>query len=89
MATQLKIVNPGAEGGSLEVSEKAFGREFNEALVHQVVTAYMAAGRAGTDAVAIAADPSSIVAKASAVGRSAMSLARPCAIASCSRRRAS
>jgi large subunit ribosomal protein L4 len=48
MATQLKIVTPGAAGGSLEVSEKAFGREFNEALVHQVLTAYMAAGRAGT-----------------------------------------
>jgi large subunit ribosomal protein L4 len=48
MATQLKIVSPGAAGGSLEVSEKAFGREFNEALVHQVLTAYMAAGRAGT-----------------------------------------
>ena len=48
MATQLKNVTPGAAAGSLEVSEKAFGREFNEALVHQVVTAYMAAGRAGT-----------------------------------------
>ena len=48
MATQLKIVSPGAAGGSLEVSEKAFGREFNEALVHQVLTAYLAAGRAGT-----------------------------------------
>jgi large subunit ribosomal protein L4 len=48
MATQLKNVTPGAAGGSLEVSEKAFGREFNEALVHQVLTAYMAAGRAGT-----------------------------------------
>jgi large subunit ribosomal protein L4 len=48
MATQLKIVSTGTAGGSLEVSEKAFGREFNEALVHQVLTAYMAAGRAGT-----------------------------------------
>ena len=48
MATQLKIVGGKAAAGSLEVSEKAFGREFNEALVHQVVTAYMAAGRAGT-----------------------------------------
>src|SRR5512139_1145008 len=47
MATQLKIVD-GAGAKSLEVSEKAFGREFNEALVHQVVVAYMAAGRAGT-----------------------------------------
>ena len=48
MATQLKIVGGKAAAGSLEVSEKAFGRDFNEALVHQVVTAYMAAGRAGT-----------------------------------------
>jgi large subunit ribosomal protein L4 len=48
MATQLKIVSPGGLSNSIEVSEKAFGREFNEALVHQVVTAYMAAGRAGT-----------------------------------------
>jgi large subunit ribosomal protein L4 len=47
MGTQLKIVS-GAAGASLDVSEKAFGREFNEALVHQVLTAYMAAGRAGT-----------------------------------------
>jgi large subunit ribosomal protein L4 len=46
MATQLKFASGAA--GSLEVSEKAFGRDFNEALVHQVVTAYMAAGRAGT-----------------------------------------
>jgi large subunit ribosomal protein L4 len=46
MAMQLKLQN--AAAGSIEVSEKAFGREFNEALVHQVVVAYMAAGRAGT-----------------------------------------
>jgi large subunit ribosomal protein L4 len=32
-------------GGSVEVSEVAFGRDFNEALVHQVVTAYLAGGR--------------------------------------------
>jgi large subunit ribosomal protein L4 len=32
----------------VEVSATNFGREFNEALVHQVVTAYKAAGRAGT-----------------------------------------
>jgi large subunit ribosomal protein L4 len=47
MATQLKLQNDAA-AGSIEVSEKTFGREFNEALVHQVVTAYMAGGRAGT-----------------------------------------
>src|SRR5512139_3724885 len=45
MATQLKLQQG---GNSIEVSEKTFGREFNEALVHQVVTAYMAAARAGT-----------------------------------------
>jgi large subunit ribosomal protein L4 len=45
MATQLKLQTG---GDPIEVSEKAFGREFNEALVHQVVTAYMAGGRAGT-----------------------------------------
>lgn len=35
---------------SLEVSDDAFGQAFNESLVHQVVTAYMAGGRAGTHA---------------------------------------
>ncbi|MGH8261409.1 MAG: 50S ribosomal protein L4 [Steroidobacteraceae bacterium] len=43
----LKMVNG---GDGLEVSEATFGRELNEALVHQVVTAYRAAGRAGTKA---------------------------------------
>ena len=35
-------------GGTVEVSDKTFGREFNEALIHQVVTAYMAGARQGT-----------------------------------------
>ena len=38
------------EGSSVELSDVAFGREFNEALVHQVVVAYMAGARAGTRA---------------------------------------
>ncbi|NNF15214.1 MAG: 50S ribosomal protein L4 [Gammaproteobacteria bacterium] len=37
-------------GAAVEVSEVTFGREYNEALVHQVVTAYMAAGRSGSKA---------------------------------------
>ena len=37
-------------GGSLEVSDDTFGTKFNEALIHQVITAYMAGGRAGTKA---------------------------------------
>ena len=36
--------------GSVDVAEAAFGAEFNEALVHQVVTAYLAGSRAGTKA---------------------------------------
>ncbi|MCG8536851.1 MAG: 50S ribosomal protein L4 [Pseudomonadales bacterium] len=37
-----------ASGGTVSVSEVAFAKEFNEPLVHQVVTAYMAAGRQGS-----------------------------------------
>ena len=41
---KLKLVS----GSDLEVSEATFGQKFNETLVHQVVTAYRAASRAGT-----------------------------------------
>ena len=44
---KLKFANGGAE---LAVSDAIFGKEFNEALVHQVVTAYRNAGRSGTKA---------------------------------------
>ncbi|WP_456415522.1 50S ribosomal protein L4 [Thiolapillus sp.] len=37
-------------GASLQVSDAVFGADFKEALVHQVVTAYMAAARSGTKA---------------------------------------
>ena len=37
-------------GNAIEVSNATFGRDFSEALVHQVVTAYLAGGRAGTKA---------------------------------------
>jgi len=37
-------------GGTVEVSDQTFGREFNEALIHQVVTAYLAGARQGTRA---------------------------------------
>src|SRR5471032_1186549 len=43
----LKLVNG---GGELQVSDAAFGQQFNESLVHQVVTAYRNAGRSGTKA---------------------------------------
>jgi large subunit ribosomal protein L4 len=39
-----------APNGNVEVSDEAFGREFNEALVHQVVVAFMAGARQGSRA---------------------------------------
>ena len=36
--------------GSVEVADSAFSAQFNEPLVHQVVTAFLAGGRAGTKA---------------------------------------
>ena len=43
---KLKVAN----GAELAVSDAIFGKEFNESLVHQVVTAYRNAGRSGTKA---------------------------------------
>jgi large subunit ribosomal protein L4 len=37
-------------GGSLQVSDDVFGAEYKPGLIHQVVTAYLAGGRAGTKA---------------------------------------
>ena len=36
------------KGAKLTVSDEAFGREFNEGLVHQAVVGYLAGARAGT-----------------------------------------
>lgn len=48
---ELSIVKPGnAEAGKVSVSDVAFAREYNEDLVHQVVTAYLAGARQGTRA---------------------------------------
>ncbi|HVC00645.1 MAG TPA: 50S ribosomal protein L4 [Steroidobacteraceae bacterium] len=46
---KLKLRNAGSTA-EIQVSDAAFGRAYNEPLIHQVVTAYMAAGRAGTKA---------------------------------------
>jgi len=46
---ELKVINEKGEAQkSVDASETLFGREFNEALVHQVVVAYHANGRQGT-----------------------------------------
>ena len=48
---ELKLHNvAGAETGAIEVAEATFAQPYNEALVHQVVVAYMAGARAGTRA---------------------------------------
>ena len=48
---ELSVLKPGnAEAGSVSVSDATFAREYNEELVHQVVTAYMAGARQGTRA---------------------------------------
>ena len=47
---KLKLVSKGAHAQDIQVSDATFAREYNEALVHQVMVAYMAAGRAGTKA---------------------------------------
>ena len=48
---ELSVVKPGnAAAGTVSVSEATFAREYNEALVHQVVTAFLAGGRQGTKA---------------------------------------
>ena len=48
---ELSVAKPGnSDAGTVSVSDVAFAREFNEDLVHQVVTAYLAGGRQGTRA---------------------------------------
>lgn len=43
-------LNLAADGGSVEISDTTFAREFNEALVHQVVVAHLAGARQGSRA---------------------------------------
>jgi large subunit ribosomal protein L4 len=48
---ELKLLNDqGQAGSTLQASDALFGRDYNEALVHQVVTAYMANARSGNRA---------------------------------------
>jgi len=48
---ELKVINAqGQVSGSLSVSDALFAREYNEALVHQLVTAYLANARSGNRA---------------------------------------
>ncbi|MBG58213.1 50S ribosomal protein L4 [Porticoccus hydrocarbonoclasticus] len=47
---ELTIATPKGSAGTIEVSEVAFGKEFNQDLVHQAVTSYLAGARQGTRA---------------------------------------
>jgi large subunit ribosomal protein L4 len=48
---ELRVIDEqGQSTASVSASDRAFGREYNEALVHQVVTAYLANARSGTRA---------------------------------------
>jgi large subunit ribosomal protein L4 len=48
---ELKLLNDnGEQASTLQVSDALFGREFNEALVHQIVVAYLANARSGNRA---------------------------------------
>jgi large subunit ribosomal protein L4 len=46
----LKLISKGAQAQDVQVSDATFAREYNESLVHQIIVAYMAAGRSGTKA---------------------------------------
>lgn len=45
---ELGVVNIDGKENKITVSDESFGAKFNEGLIHQVVTAYLAAARAGT-----------------------------------------
>ena len=48
---ELSVVKPGrGDAGTVSVSEATFAREYNEPLVHQVVTSFLAGARQGTRA---------------------------------------
>ena len=50
MTMELKLIAHDGKSSTHAASDALFGREYNEALVHQVVTAYQANGRQGTRA---------------------------------------
>jgi len=50
MGLQIPALNQQESIGHLEVAEAVFGQSYNETLVHQLVTRYLAAARAGTKA---------------------------------------
>jgi large subunit ribosomal protein L4 len=50
MGLQIPALNEQDSSARIEVTEAIFGQSYNETLVHQLVTRYLAGGRAGTKA---------------------------------------
>ena len=56
MELQIQTFSSGAAAGNITLSDAVFGCDYNEPLIHQVVTAYLAGARAGTKAQKTRAD---------------------------------
>lgn len=50
MSVQVPAINDQDSAGAVDVAEAVFGQGFNETLIHQLVTKYLATARAGTKA---------------------------------------
>ncbi len=50
MELQIQSISQSGSAGQVSVSDEVFGRDYNESLIHQVVTAHMAGARSGTKA---------------------------------------
>ena len=50
MTLQVPAINDQDSASAIDVAESVFGQGFNETLIHQLVTKYLAAARAGTKA---------------------------------------
>lgn len=50
MSLHIPAINERDTAGKIEVPESVFGQSFNETLIHQLVTRYLAGARAGTKA---------------------------------------
>ena len=47
---KIDLLTASTKKADITISEATFGKDFNESLVHQITTAYMAGGRSGTKA---------------------------------------
>jgi large subunit ribosomal protein L4 len=47
---ELRLIGESGQGATVQASDLLFGREYNEALIHQLVVAYQANGRSGNRA---------------------------------------